>query len=334
MRGVTGVGTRHWPYWRSRVIPYIIRRLLLLVPVLLIVGVIVFLLVHLAPGDPASTMLGSDATTEQKEALREQLGLNEPLPTQFVTWLWGVVRLDFGESLFIGKPVTEALLDRVAPTGLLTLYALTLSILIAIPAGVLAAVRPNSLLDRLLMAMSISGAAIPGFFFGILLILLFAVTLGWLPSGGYVSLTDDPIQHLKYMILPAVTLGFSSAGLLARLVRSTMLDVLNEDYVRTAFAKGLPERHVVLRHALRNAMLPTMTVIGISLAGMLGGAVVIETVFNIPGMGRLLVQSVTRRDFPVVQGAVMAVAAVEVLVMLLIDVLYVYVDPRVRYGSD
>lgn len=315
-------------------ITFIIRRLLLLFPVLIIVGIIVFTLIHLTPGDPAATMLGRDATVEQKEALRERLGLNEPFHIQFINWFTDALRLDFGESLFIGKPVTEALLDRVEPTGLLTLYSLTLSILIAIPAGVLAAVRANSYLDRLLMVMSISGAAIPSFFFGILLILFFAVVLGWLPSGGYVDIGEDPVQHFKYMLLPTVALGFSAAGLLTRLVRSTMLDVLNEDYVRTAYAKGLPERHVILLHALRNALIPVMTVIGISLAGMLGGAVVVETVFNIPGMGRLLVQSVTRRDFPVVQGAVMTVAAVQVLVMLLIDVLYVYVDPRVRYGGD
>ncbi|MBA3336083.1 MAG: ABC transporter permease [Chloroflexia bacterium] len=313
---------------------FIIRRLLLLFPVLIIVGIIVFTLVHLTPGDPASVMLGREATMEQKEALRERLGLNEPFHIQFAHWFMDALRLDFGESLFIGKPVTEALLERAEPTGLLTLYALTLSIVIAIPAGVIASVRANSLLDRLLMVMSISGAAIPSFFFGILLILFFAVVLGWLPSGGYTDIGDDPIQHFKYMILPTLALGFSAAGLLARLVRSTMLDVLNEDYVRTAYAKGLRQRHVVFRHALRNAMIPVLTIIGISLAGMLGGAVVVETVFNIPGMGRLLVQSVTRRDFPIVQGAVMTVAAIQVLVMLLIDVLYVYVDPRVRYGAD
>jgi peptide/nickel transport system permease protein len=314
-------------------IAFIIRRLLLLIPVLLVVGVIVFSLLHLAPGDPASMMLGREATLEQKEALREQLGLNEPLAVQFVDWFWGVLRLDFGESLFIGKPVTEALLDRVEPTGLLALYSLTLTVAIAIPAGVIAALRPNSLLDRFLMIVSISGAAIPGFFFGILLILLFAVILDWLPSGGYVDIGDDPIKHLSYMVLPSVALGFSGAGFLARIVRSTMLDVLNEEYVRTAYAKGLPQRHVILGHALRNALIPVMTVIGILLASLLGGAVVIETVFNIPGMGRLVVQSVTRRDFPVVQGAVMTIAAVEVLVMLLIDILYVFVDPRIRYGS-
>lgn len=313
---------------------YIVRRLLLLVPVLLIVGVVVFLLMHLTPGDPAAVMLGREATLEQKEALRERLGLNEPLPVQFVRWFGNAVRLDFGESLFIGKPVTAALLERAEPTGLLTLYSLTLALVIAIPAGVIAAVRANSFLDRLLMVLSISGAAIPGFFLGILLILLFAVVLGWLPSGGYADIGDDPIQHLKYMLLPTLALGFSAAGLLARLVRSTMLDVLNEEFVRTAYAKGLRERHVVLWHALRNALIPVVTLIGVLLAGMLGGAVVIETVFNIPGMGRLLVQSVTRRDFPVVQGAVMTVAAIEVLVMLLVDVLYVFIDPRIRYGGD
>ncbi len=313
---------------------FIIRRLLLLVPVLLIVGVIVFLLMHLTPGDPTSVMLGREATVEQKEALRERLGLNEPLPVQFVRWFGNALRLDFGDSLFIGKPVTEALLERAQPTGLLTLYSLTLALAIAIPAGVIAAVRANTLLDRLLMVVSISGAAIPGFFFGILLILLFAVVLGWLPSGGYAGIDEDPVQHLRYMLLPTLALGFSAAGLLARLVRSTMLDVLNEDFVRTAYAKGLPERHVVLWHALRNALIPVLTLIGVLLAGMLGGAVVIETVFNIPGMGRLLVQSVTRRDIPVVQGAVMTVAAIEVLVMLLVDVLYVFVDPRIRYGPD
>jgi peptide/nickel transport system permease protein len=313
---------------------YILRRLFLLVPVLLIVGIVVFSLMHLTPGDPVSIMLGQEATVEQKEALREQLGFNEPIHIQFVDWVSGIVRLDFGDSLFIGKPVTEALLERAQPTGLLTLYSLTLAVLIAIPSGVVAAVRPNSLIDRLLMVMSISGAAIPSFFFGILLILLFAVRLGWLPSGGYVDVGDGFLEHLKYMILPSLTLGFSAAGLLARLVRSTMLDVLNQEYVRTAYAKGLRERHVVIRHALRNTMIPAMTVIGILLANMLGGAVVIETVFNIPGMGRLVVQSVTRRDFPIVQGAVLVVATIEVLVMLFIDILYVFIDPRIRYGSD
>lgn len=315
-------------------VAYIVRRLLLLIPVLLVVGVVVFTLMHLTPGDPASVMLGRDATPEQKEALRERLGLNEPVPVQFVNWFGSALRLDFGDSLFLGMPVTEALRERAEPTGLLALYALTLSLVIAIPAGVIAAVRANSPIDRLLMIVSISGVAIPSFFFGILLILLFAVVLGWLPSGGYVNIRDDPGEHFRYMLLPTLTLGFAAAGLLARLVRSTMLDVLNEDYVRTAYSKGLAERRVVVAHALRNAMIPVLTLIGISFAGMLGGAVVIEQVFNIPGLGRLLVNSVVRRDIPVVQGAVMTVAAIEVLIMLLVDILYVFVDPRIRYGAE
>lgn len=313
---------------------YILRRLLLLIPVLVIVALIVFGLVHVTPGDPASMMLGRDATIEQKEALREQLGLNKPVWEQFVDWTTGALTGDFGDSLFIGKPVTEAILDRAQPTILLTVYSMLFSIVIAIPAGVLAASRPNSLLDRLLMVMSISGAAIPSFFFGILLILFLAVNLGWLPSGGYADIGDGFWEHFTYMILPSLTLGFSGAGLLARVVRSAMLDVLNQDFIRTAYAKGLRERRVILAHALRNAMIPAMTIMGIMLANLLGGAVVIETVFNVPGMGRLIVQSVTRRDFPVVQAAVLLIAVIEVVVMLAIDIMYVFIDPRIRYVND
>lgn len=313
---------------------YILRRLSLLVPVLLIVGVLVFSLIHLTPGDPAAIIAGEDATTEQIADMRERLGLNDPIHIQFFRWFGGVVRLDLGDSIFLRQPVTEALLDRVQPTGLLTLYSLTLAILIAVPAGVIAAVRRNSWVDRALMVVSISGAAIPNFFFGILLILLFAVILRWLPSGGYVDIGEDPIRHAKSMALPTLALGFSTAGLLARMVRSTMLDVLREDYIRTAFAKGLSQKTVVLLHALRNAAIPAMTVLGVSLANLLGGSVVVETVFNLPGMGRLVVESVARRDFPVIQGTVMVIAMIQVLVMLLVDVLYVYVDPRVRYGAD
>lgn len=313
---------------------YIVRRLFLMIPVLLIVAVIIFALVHITPGDPAAVMAGEEATASQVEEMRERLGLNEPIYVQFVNWFVDALRLDFGDSIFLRQPVTDAMLERVQPTFLLTLYAMTLAVLISVPAGVIAAVKRNSLIDRLLMVMSISGAAVPSFFFGIVLILLFAVVLGWLPSGGYVNIGDDPVQHFKRMILPTFALGFSTAGLLSRMVRSTMLDVLKEDYVRTAYAKGLPNRHVILVHALRNALIPAMTVLGISLAGLLGGSVVIETVFSLPGMGRLVVQSISRRDFPVIQGVVLITAVIELAVMLLIDILYVYVDPRVRYGSD
>lgn len=313
---------------------YILRRLVLLVPVILIVGIVVFTLVHLTPGDPAGVILGDQATPEQVEELREQLGLNDPLPVQFFSWFFDALRLDFGQSIFLGVPVTEALLDRVLPTGLLTLYALIIQLAIGVPLGVLSALRSGTITDRMLTAIAISGVAIPNFFLGILLILLFAVTLQWLPAVGYVSPTEDLGQHFQRMLMPAFALGFSTAGLLARLVRSSMLDVLNEDYVRTALAKGLASRDVVVRHALRNALIPAITVIGVSIAALLGGAVVTETVFTIPGMGRLLVQSIGRRDYPIIQGAVMAIAVTYVLVNLLVDVLYVYADPRVRLGGE
>jgi peptide/nickel transport system permease protein len=313
---------------------YILRRLVMLVPVLIVVGVVVFGLVHLTPGDPAAVILGDRATPEDIARLRDQLGLNDPLPVQFVRWFSDVLRLDFGESIFLGEPVTQALLDRVQPTVLLTLYALSIQVLIGIPAGVLAAVRYNSPLDRALTVMAISGSAIPTFFLGILLILIFSVRLRWLPSGGYVPFGEDLAAHFKGMLLPAFALGFSAAGLLARLVRSSMLDVLREDYVRTAFAKGLPEQLVIVRHALRNALIPALTVIGISIGALLGGAVVTETVFTIPGMGRLVVQSIARRDYPVIQGAIIAIAMTYVLVNLVVDVLYVYIDPRVRLGAE
>jgi peptide/nickel transport system permease protein len=313
---------------------YILRRLIMLIPVILIVGIVVFALIHLTPGDPAAVILGDQATPEAVENLREQLGLNDPLLVQFIHWFGGVLHFDFGESIFMGEPVTRALMDRAQPTILLTIYALIFQIAIGVPAGVISAVKHNSIIDRIVTVVAISGAAIPTFFLGILLILFFAVRLGWLPSGGYTPLLEDPVLHFKKMLMPAFALGFSSSGLLARLVRSSMLDVMREDYVRTAFAKGLPMRFVVIRHALRNALIPALTVIGTSVGALLGGAVVTETVFTIPGMGRLVVQSISRRDYPVIQGAVMVIAMTYVFVNLIVDVLYVYIDPRVRLGDD
>jgi peptide/nickel transport system permease protein len=315
-------------------ISYVLRRLVMLIPVILIVGVVVFALIHLTPGDPAAVMLGDRATPEDVARLRETLGLNDPLPVQFLHWFGGVLRFDFGDSIFLGEPVSGAILSRVEPTGLLTLYALLIQIVIGVPAGVISAVRRNSIVDRISTVIAISGSATPTFFLGILLILLFAVRLHWLPSGGYVPIQDDPVKHFKGMLLPSFALGISYAGLLSRLVRSSMLDVFREDYVRTASAKGLPQRAVVVRHALRNALIPAMTVIGTSVGALLGGAVVTETVFTIPGMGRLVVQSIARRDYPVIQGAVMCIAMTYVLVNLLVDILYVVADPRVRLGGD
>lgn len=313
---------------------YILRRLLLLIPVILIVGIVVFTLVHLTPGDPAAVILGPDATTEQVERLREQLGLNEPFYLQFFEWMAGVARGDLGQSLYLNMPVTEALLDRAQPTFTLMMYSLAISILIGVPVGVLSAIKSNSIFDRMAMIFAISGVAIPNFVLGILLIMVFAVWLRVLPSQGYVGLFADPAGHFERMLMPSFALGFSSAALLARLVRSSMLDVMREDYVRTALAKGVAFRNVVTRHALRNALIPAVTVIGYSVGALLGGAVVTETVFGLPGMGRLVVNSIGRRDYPIIQGAVMLIAIFYLLANLIVDILYVYIDPRIRYGDD
>lgn len=312
---------------------YILRRLVLLIPVLLVVGLVVFALVHITPGDPAALILGDEASAADLARMRHQLGLDAPLYEQFFDWVGGVARFDLGQSIFLNMPVTKALGQRAEPTTLLTIYAILVSVLIGIPAGVIAASRRNSLIDRALMALSVSGAAMPSFYLAILLILLFAVKLGWVPSGGYTSIRENVPEHLKGMILPAFSLGFSQSALLARLVRSSMLDVLREDYIRTAAAKGIAQRRIIYSHALRNALLPAITVIGTSIGGLLGGAVITETVFTLPGMGQLVVQSVLRRDYPVIQGALLIIAVIYVVMNLLIDVLYVYIDPRVRYGS-
>lgn len=313
---------------------FIVRRLLLVVPVVLVVGTITFTLIHLTPGDPAAVMLGPEATPEEIAAARDRLGLNEPLLVQYPAWLGGVVRGDFGDSIFLDRPVAQALTERLTPTIQLAFYSLIVAVLLGVPAGVYAALRQNSIVDRAIMVLAIGGSAIPNFFLGILLILLFAVTLRWLPSGGYVPITVDPVAHFRAMLLPTIALGFSAAGLPARLIRSTMLDVLREEYVVSAVARGLDPRTVAVRHALRNALLPAVTVLGYSMADLLGGAVVVETVFGLPGMGQLIVNSIARRDFPVIQGAVMTIAIFYVLANLVVDILYVFIDPRVRYVSE
>jgi len=314
------------------VIGFVVRRLLALIPVALVVGTITFALLHVAPGDPAAVMLGPEATPEQVERARERLGLDDPLIVQYPRWLLDLVRLDLGESLFLDRPVTTAIADRIIPTLQLTAYALAIALVIGVPAGVIAAIRQNSVIDRALMLLATTGTAIADFFLAILLVLLFAVTLRWLPSGGYVAITDSPIGHVKSMILPAAALGLSIAGLPARLIRASMLDVLHEDYIRAAVARGIPPTAIAMRHALRNALLPAITVLGYTLGDLLGGAVIVETVFNLPGMGQLVVNSIARRDYPVIQGVVMVIAACYLLANLLVDLLYLVVDPRIRHS--
>ena len=311
----------------------IVRRLIALVPVLAVVGVLVFLLVHVAPGDPAAVMAGNEATPERIAQLRQDMGLDRPVWEQFVSWVSAVLRGDLGESLFLNQSVSESLVQRMEPTGLLTLYALLFSIAIGLPAGIVAALKRNSWIDRLTMVTALGGVCIPSFWLGILLILSFAVWLRVLPAAGYVSFMQDPLENFRYLLMPAFSLGLQSAALLARVVRSSMLEVLQEDYVRTAKAKGLRDRVVLVRHALPNAMIPALTVIGNSMGTLLGGAVVTEQVFNTPGIGRLIVVSVMRRDFPVIQGAVLAIAVVYVLVNLAVDIAYAFADPRIREST-
>lgn len=311
---------------------YAIRRVLLTLPVMLLVATGVFLLLHLTPGDPVGVMLGSDASESRRLEVRHQLGLDDPLPTQYARWLGRVVRGDLGRSIFLDKPVTVALLERAQPTLLLAVLASLVSIGLGLPAGVLAARRRGTWLDLGSMGVAMIGISMPTFWLGLNLILIFAVWLRWLPVAGYQPLSSGLWPSLRYLILPALTLGAAQAALLARMTRSMMLETLNQDYVRTARAKGLAERSVVLRHALRNAYIPLLTVIGLTFAVLMGGAVVTEQIFNIPGIGRLLIQAIGRRDFPLVQGAVLVIAAVYVLINLLVDLLYAVVDPRIRHA--
>ncbi|HSB71246.1 MAG TPA: ABC transporter permease, partial [Candidatus Methylomirabilis sp.] len=296
-----------------------------------VVATLVFVLMHLTPGDPVSAMLGMDANPADIERMRVHLGLNRPLSVQFVHWIGRVVRGDFGESIFLQVPVLAAVSERLEPTLLLTLLAIGLAVGLGIPAGVISATRFGTFSDQCFMVVALLGVSMPEFWLGLNLIFLVAVKLGWLPVAGYVPLGGDWLATLRYLVLPAFCLGFVQSTLIARMTRAVMLDVLSQDYIRTGHAKGLGVGRVVYKHALKNALIPTLTIIGITFAILMGGAIVIETVFNIPGVGRLLVQSVLRRDYPVIQGVVLLIAGFYVLINLLVDVAYAYLDPRIKY---
>jgi peptide/nickel transport system permease protein len=308
-----------------------LRRLLSAIPVLFIVSLISFGLMRLIPGDPAASIAGPSATPAQIEQLRRDLGLDEPLLLQLLHYYQGLLQGDFGKSLLLGKGVLAATMERLPVTIGLSLYALVLTLLIGVTSGIIAALRQNTWVDQVAMMIAMLGISIPNFFLGLLMIIFFAVQLGWLPSGGYVPFTQDPIGWLRSTTMPAISLALLQAGLLARITRSGMLEVLRQDYVRTARAKGLPERQVILKHALANALIPIVTVVGIIISLLLSGAVVTEALFSLPGMGQLLTQAVLSRDYPMVQGGLLLVTTFLVLVNILVDVLYALIDPRVRY---
>ena len=310
---------------------YLTGRLFALLPVLGVVAVVVFLLVHVTPGDPARVLLGQDATDTQVAALRHDLGLDRPLPVQFALWIGRALHGDLGTSLFLRIPVTWDILQHLGPTATLSLLGLSVALVIGIPVGVVSAVFRNSWLDQLSLALAMLGAAVPSFWLGLSLIILFAVDLGWLPSSGYQSPATGVWHSLEYLLLPAFALGVPSSSLIIRFTRSSLLDVLGNDYIRTARAKGLRGRAVIFRHAFRNALVPILTVVGLTFAALMGGAVVTENVFSLPGIGQLVVSSVLRRDYPVIQGVVLMVATAYVVINLGVDLLYFAVDPRVRY---
>jgi peptide/nickel transport system permease protein len=310
---------------------YLLRRLLAVIPVMLVVATVAFVLVHLAPGDPASVIAGPYATADDVGKLRHQLGLDEALPVQLVRWYGRLLRGDLGDSIFLRRPVLEAVLDRLEPTLLLTAFATFIAVLIGVPAGVVSARYHNSTTDQSLMALALVGVSIPNFLLGLIMILVFGVWLRWLPVAGYVPLSDGVWLNLRSLLMPAFSLGVVQSALIARITRSSMLDVLREQYILAGRARGLHDRVVVYKHALKNAIIPTLTVIGITFAILIGGAVVIETVFNIPGLGRLIISAVLRRDYPVIQGVVLLIAVAYTLVNLAVDLAYLALDPRIRY---
>jgi len=313
------------------VLSYIVRRLIHLIPVLLLMSIIVFSLTHLIPGDPVDVMMGEGHVDPIAEAaLRAQLHLDKPIIVQYFYWLGGVMTGDFGTSVITREPVLDMVMMRFPATALLAISAAIVAILISIPAGIIASIRQNRLPDYCAMGISLGGISIPNFWLGIMLVLVFSQFLGWLPSMGYVPLFTNPTQAILHLIMPAITLGTAMAASLTRFTRSEMLEELHRDYVRTARAKGIKESTVILKHVLKNSMIPTITIIGLQIGGLLEGAVITETVFAWPGIGRMAIQAVFERDYPLVQGIVLVAAVIYVVVNLCVDITYTLLDPRVR----
>jgi peptide/nickel transport system permease protein len=312
---------------------YAARRLLAALPVLLLVSVLSFGIVWIVPGDVASEMAGPTATAEELARLRERLGLTRPWHEQLLGWYGALLQGDLGESILLRQGVAAAIVERLPVTLGLTFVALLIAMVCGTALGVLAALRAGRTADRVAMGTALIGFSVPDFWLGLVFVYLFAVTLGWLPTGGYVAFAEDPLGWARSMVLPAGTLALAQMGLFARMTRASMLEVLRQDYVRTARAKGMPGWIVIGKHALRNALIPVVTVAGIACGVLLGGAVVIESVFSLPGVGRLIVGAIQRRDYPVIQGGLLLTATIFVLVNLLVDLLYAALDPRIRHGG-
>lgn len=310
---------------------YVIRRLLSTLIVMAIVGIFVFLLLHLSPGDPAAIIAGDNATPEQITGIRQRLGLEDPLPVQFLRWFGHIAQGDLGVSIFSNEPVLKLVGQRLEPTISLALTTLLIAVTLAVTLGVLAAWKANTWVDRLLMVVSVLGFSVPGFVVGYLLIYVFAIELRWLPVQGYTPIAEGVVPWARNLVLPSVTLGLAYVALIARITRASMLDVLAEDYIRTAKAKGVANQSMLLKHALKNAGVPIVTVIGIGVALLFSGVVITETVFNIPGIGRLVVDAIAKRDYPIIQGVILIFSGVYVLVNLLVDLSYTLIDPRIRY---
>ena len=311
---------------------YTFRRLLTIIPTLLIASILIFSFMHLMPGDPAAVMLGTNATPEQVEKLRVQLGLDQPIYVQFATWFKDALSGDLGESIFFQSPVISVIQNRAETSIFVASFSMLLILILGIPIGVISAVKYNSALDQITMGLAMLAASIPTFWLGLNLMILFSVNLGWLPSSGFPSVIESGnLSNLKYLILPCVTLAAPNSALIVRLTRSSMLDVMKEEYVKTARAKGLKESIVILKHVFRNAIISIVSALGFTFIALLSGTVVTETVFSLPGVGRLVVQSVLRRDYPVIQGIIFVVVILYVFINLLTDLSYAFLDPRISY---
>ena len=307
----------------------IVKKLLMMIPIVIMVSIILFLLLKALPGDAAMVAGGEFATDADIEAAREAMGLNKPLYMQYLDWLWGVLHGDFGNSLLTGSPIVDKVVQRFPATMELAILSMIFAILIAVPLGIVSAVYRNSVWDTLSSILSVVGIAMPSFWLGMLLIILFALTLGWLPASGYTPFFEDPLKSLRYMILPAFSIGASFAATTMRQTRNALLEVLDQDYMMTAKAKGLPGHIIIWKHALRNALIPVITVIAMQTGKLFGGAIIAETVFVIPGLGGDIVNSIMSRDYPITMALILVVAIIVIFINTFIDILYGVIDPRV-----